>query len=155
MADKTAIITSLQAGVVALWTLATEYHLVKKILKHKSLKSLAGVADDFGEQAEGGSAKLIHQILFLGGKPEIASDKVVDIYPTLSAIFESLKVKEDALCSLMNDQYAQMLAEKDADTAHDVKNILHHSEERIDWLQRQLDKISELGDVNYQTAKLS
>ena len=156
MKGNPEVITSLQGLVSSLWSTATEYHLAARVLKHKDLQSLGHKLKVFGECSEDGFNLLVKQVLFLGGKPTVTTDPVTDDYATVGDIFERLNTRETALAVQLNDSYAICLANKDADSGHDVKNVLHHVEGRVEWLERQLDAINECGGLTaYYAAKIS
>jgi bacterioferritin len=148
------VIAAFQKALSALWSLATEYHLCKRVLKHKSLKGLGHKLAEFGEMCEAESQDVIDQILFLGGHPQIDSVSAKDEYTSLADIFESLLTKEESTLTEFQNDYAAMLAAKDTDSAHDIKDIIHRVEKRINWLEIQIANIADLGDVAYQTAKI-
>ena len=156
MKGNPEVITSLQGAVSALWSAATEYHLAARVLKHKDLHSLGHKLKGFGEGAEDAFNLLLKQVLFLGGKPTVTTDPVTDDYASVGDIFERLNTRETALAAQLNDGYAICLADKDADSGHDIKNVLHCVEGRIEWLERQLDAINECGGLTaYYAAKIS
>ncbi len=156
MKGNPEVIASLQGVLSALWSAATEYHLAARVLKHKDLKCLGHKLKDFGEAAEDAFNSLLTQILFLGGKPTVTTDTVTDDYASVGDIFERLNVRETALAEMLNESYVACLAVKDADSAHDAKDILHCVEKRMEWLERQLDAITECGGLTaYYAAKIS
>ena len=98
--------------------------------------------------------KLIARILFLEGQPVVSN---------LNGIHIGAEVKEQ----LENDHEAEMGAVKaynlgirqcvelgDNGTRQMLESILHDEEDHIDWLEEQLDQISQVGVQNYLTQQI-
>ncbi len=160
MRGKPEVIAGFQAVASAAWSLATECHVMKKALKHKDLKGPGHGVGRLGESAEEWMEEAVKQIFFLGGKPVIQTDTVTDDYATIADLFERLLTKvrgtdgNGGFWGILNDMYFQFVSLKDADSAHDVKDMIHQLEKHTLWLEKQLDNCTELGEIAYRTAKI-
>ena len=75
---------------------------------------------------------------------------VINRYPAID-----VALRKRLLAALTDAEKAE-IANKDADSGHDIKNVLHCVEGRIEWLERQLDAINECGGLTaYYAAKIS
>jgi len=155
MTDNSNTITGFQTVLSQLWSAATEYHMAAKVLKHQDLKPLGHKFHDFGEQCEGAAGSTINHILVLSGHPSITTDAVTDDYGSLGDIFDRLAGRESALKDQLNDLYAQCLTAKDADSAHDHKDVLHCCEKRLDWIDKQINSMAKVGgEAPYRATKI-
>jgi bacterioferritin (cytochrome b1) len=148
------VIAGFQSSATLFWSLATLCHLASKVLKHKDLKSPAGHVQDLGECAEGWAQHCVKQILFLGGKPTLGGATATDDFTTYSGLFEKVLEPVEALWAKLNADYVKFIQLEDADSAHDCKDVIHQLEKHYKWLERQIDVISFVGEVNYVTAKI-
>ena len=146
-------IKGFQEILSALWDTVAEYHLAAKVLKHQDLKSLGHKFRDFGESCEEEAGEAIKQILILGGHPTLGS--ATDNYGSLGDIFDQLKTREASLKELLNELYVQFIAAKDADSAHDMKDVLHCVEKRLDWIDKQINSMAKVGgEAPFRAAKI-
>jgi bacterioferritin len=151
MKGNDQVLANFQTAVNALWSLATEYHLASKIQKHKSWNHLGHKLGAFGEDCEEAASGFIKQMLFLEGKPALASTEAKDDYGDngVGEILDRALAAETANLTQLQKFYEQMNNVPDPDSAHDVKDVIHQVEKRIDWLESQQDQIGELGLVSY------
>ena len=69
-------------------------------------------------------------------------------------LFEQILTPVEALWTKLNGDYKRFIDLEDADSAHDCKDVIHQLEKHYKWLERQIDVISFVGEVNYVTAKI-
>ena len=132
-------------------TAINQYFVQGKMCKNWGYHKLAKkhVEESIGEMKH--ADKLIDRILFLEGIPNISKYDVIRVGTTVQEQFENdLKLERGGVDAYNQaiDQCAQL---KDAGTRDMLEEILVDSEEHVDWLETQLDRISKVGIENYLT----
>ena len=93
--------------------------------------------------------KLIGRILFLEGTPVVSNLKKVNIGDGVEAQFQNdLNAEHDAV-KAYNDAIRVATDASDNGTREMLDDILENEEEHVDWLEAQLDQISQMGIQNY------
>jgi bacterioferritin len=98
--------------------------------------------------------KLIDRILFLDGVPEIARYDVIRVGTNVKEQLENDLKLELGGVSLYNQAIDVCLRVKDGGTRELLEEILVESEEHVDWLEQQLNLISQVGLENYLQSQM-
>ncbi|WP_394827469.1 bacterioferritin [Pendulispora albinea] len=93
--------------------------------------------------------KLIKRILFLEGLPNVQRLGKINIGQNVPEILKNDLAAEQAAVKLLNDGVQLCRDRKDNASEDLVKDILVSEEEHIDWLESQLELISQVGEAHY------
>lgn len=93
--------------------------------------------------------KHISRILFLEGMPDIMNYKQVSIGKDVKAMIENDLALELEAVKAYNDVIALAGELGDEATADDLVEILHDEEGHVDWGEKQLAQIEQMGIENY------
>ena len=148
------VITHLQAQLKNELTAINQYFLHYRMYKHWGLDKLAKKEYDesIGEMKH--ADQLMDRIFMLDGLPNLQD---------MSKLLVGENVPEALACDLQSEMGAQATIKAGiayCETAHDfvsrdlLKNILHDTEEHIDFLETQIDLISKVGLQNYLQSQM-
>jgi bacterioferritin len=98
--------------------------------------------------------KLIDRILFLEGVPEIARYDVIRVGTHVKEQFENDLKLEMGGVAAYNQAIDLCLRVKDGGTRDLLEGILTESEEHVDWLEKQLGLIEQVGLANYLQSQM-
>lgn len=99
--------------------------------------------------------KLIARILFLEGQPAVNQLKKINIGATVdSQLKHDLDAEADAIQGY-NNGIRLCLELGDNGSRELIEDNLEDEEEHLDWLEAQLDQISQMGAQNYLLAQVS
>jgi bacterioferritin len=93
--------------------------------------------------------KLIARILFLEGIPIVSDLKKINIGATVEAQLKSDLAAESGAIKDYNEGIRLCLEVGDNGTRELIDANLHDEEEHLDWLEAQLDQVSQMGPQNY------
>jgi bacterioferritin len=99
--------------------------------------------------------KLIGRILFLEGKPVVSELNPIHIGETVEAQLKYDLEAEAGAIKAYNEAIRICLELGDSGSRELIEGNLHDEEEHLDWLEAQLDQISQMGLQNYLQAQLS
>jgi len=99
--------------------------------------------------------KLIGRILFLEGQPMVSQLNKINIGGTVEAQLKYDLEAEAGAIKAYNDGIRLCLELGDNGSRELIDANLHDEEEHLDWLEAQLDQISQMGLQNYLLAQLS
>jgi bacterioferritin len=149
MQGSKEVISALNKMLLNELTAIDQYFLHARLLRHWGLHGLGEIIfkESIGEMRH--ADWLIERILFLDGSPNLQH-------------LGKLQIGADALTALQNDLNLEMIArddtaaaitlfeqEKDYASRDVATKILVDSEEHVDFLERQLDLVKQLGLSNY------
>jgi bacterioferritin len=89
--------------------------------------------------------KLIGRILFLEGRPVVSNLNKINIGATVPEQHESDHAAEEMAIKAYNDGIKLAVEVGDNGTRDLLEEILEDEEEHIDWIESQLDQISQMG----------
>jgi len=98
--------------------------------------------------------KLIARILFLEGRPLVSKLNPIRIGADVREQLANDQASETGAIAAYNAAILLANDKKDAGTRELLEDILEDEEEHIDWLETQLDQISQLGIANYLEAQV-
>ena len=135
-------------------TAINQYFLHAKMLKNWGLKELA--EHEYHESIDEmkHADKLSDRILFLDGLPNFQALGKLKIGETPREILQCDLALESEAVKLLRDAAAHAEAVGDYVSRELFVKILDSEEERIDWLETQLDLIERIGEPNYLLTKL-
>ncbi|MBI5952567.1 MAG: bacterioferritin [Chloroflexi bacterium] len=99
--------------------------------------------------------KLIARILFLEGIPIVSDLKKINIGATVEAQLKSDLAAESGAIKDYNEGIRLCLEVGDNGTRELIDANLHDEEEHLDWLEAQLDQVSQMGLQNYLLGQTS
>ena len=98
--------------------------------------------------------KLIGRLLFLEGQPTVSQLNTIHIGPTVEAqLKRDLDAEADAIKSY-NAGIRLCLEAGDNGSRELIEDILEDEEEHLDWLEAQLDQVSQMSLQNYLLAQV-
>ena len=92
---------------------------------------------------------LIERILYLGGIPNVQKLDKINIGETVKEQLQSDLALENLAIPRLNKGIEVCCEENDNGTRHLLEDILRNEEEHVDWLEAQLELISQVGEENY------
>jgi bacterioferritin len=93
--------------------------------------------------------KLIARIIFLEGQPQVSKLKDIHIGANVEAQLKHDIAAEQGAVSVYNAGVKQSAAADDNATREMLESILKDEEEHLDWIEAQLDQVSQMGIQNY------
>src|SRR5579872_5144967 len=136
------VIEALNAGLTIELTAINQYFCQAKMCKNWGFNKLGAkhYAESMGEMKH--AEKLIDRILFLDGVPEIARYDVIRVGTDVKEQFENDLKLETSGVACYNELVNLCIQVKDNGTHRLALEILHDSEEHVDWLETQLNLIA-------------
>jgi bacterioferritin len=98
--------------------------------------------------------KHIARILFLEGQPVVSNLNKMHIAPDVKGMLESDHSAEQGAIVEYNKAIKLCTEEADNGTREMLEDILGDEEDHIDWIEAQLDQISQMGIQNYLVEQL-
>lgn len=98
--------------------------------------------------------KLIARILFLEGRPTVSVLNKLHIGDAVAKMHNSDKNAEETAIKGYNESIKIAVKEGDNGTRELFEAILKEEESHIDWLEAQIDQISQMGEQNYLVEQL-
>ncbi len=98
--------------------------------------------------------KLIDRIIFLEGSPTVSTLNTINIGAKVEAQFQNDHQGEATAVKIYNDAIKLAAEVGDNGTKLLLQSILSDEERHIDWLEAQLDQISQMGIQNYLVEQL-
>lgn len=95
------------------------------------------------------SEKLVEHILYLEGLPNMQKLGDVCVGETVPEQFQLDLSKERDAAAVLNGAIARCVSVGDNNTRHKLEELLEEAEEQIDWLQTQIETISQVGLQTY------
>lgn len=152
---SSAVIDALNEVLTAELTAINQYFLHAELCQHWGYDVLYAAVrkQSIGEMKH--AEDLIERVLFLNGIPNVQRLGKVNVGETVrEQLTLDLALEQEALprlvaamaaCDAVNDHGTRMLLEK----------ILASEEEHVDWLERQLSLIDQVGEQNYLAKQMS
>ncbi|WP_250285817.1 bacterioferritin [Frankia sp. CiP1_Cm_nod2] len=93
--------------------------------------------------------KLVHRVLYLGGLPNLQRLNTLHVGETPVEQLNSDRTHEIEACGLLREGIVLTRSRDDVGSAVLLEEILTSEEEHIDWLDAQLELVSQLGEAHY------
>jgi bacterioferritin len=149
MKGNDQVIDGLNRALTIELTAINQYFIQSKMCKNWGFLKLARkhYEESIGEMKH--ADKIIERILFLDGVPEIARYDVIRAGGDVKEQFEvDLKLESSGVVAY-NELVNLCIQVKDNGTHKLALEILHESEEHVDWLETQLSVIGTIGLEKY------
>jgi bacterioferritin len=149
MKGNAQVIDGLNRALTIELTAINQYFIQAKMCKNWGFLKLGKkhYEESIGEMKH--ADKIIERILFLEGVPEIARYDVIRVGGDVKEQFENdLKLETGGVVAY-NDLVDLCIKVKDNGTHKLALEILHESEEHVDWLETQLGVIGTIGLEKY------
>ncbi len=155
MQGDAKVIDALNAGLTIELTAINQYFCQAKMCKNWGFMKLAGkhYEESIGEMKH--AEKIIDRVLFLEGTPEIARYDVIRVGTDVKEQFENDLQLEMGGVKAYNDLVDLCIKVKDNGSHKLALEILHDSEEHVDWLETQLGLIQAVGLERYLSEQMS
>ncbi|HEX4610417.1 MAG TPA: bacterioferritin [Urbifossiella sp.] len=149
MKGNDQVIDALNRALTIELTAINQYFIQSKMCKNWGFLKLAGkhYEESIGEMKH--ADKIIERILFLDGVPEIARYDVIRVGGDVKEQFEVDLKLETSGVTAYNELVNLCISVKDNGTHKLALEILHDSEEHVDWLETQLNIIATIGLEKY------
>ena len=143
------VIDALNRALTVELTAINQYFCQAKMCKNWGFNRLAAkhYEESMGEMKH--AEILIDRILFLEGVPEIARYDVIRVGTDVKEQFENDLTLETGGVAAYNELVDLCIKVKDNGTHKLALEILHDSEEHVDWLETQLNIINTIGLDKY------
>jgi bacterioferritin len=154
MQGKPEVIDALNQALTIELTAINQYFCQAKMCQNWGYQKLGAkhYEESLGEMRH--AEKLIDRILFLEGVPEIARYDVIRVGTDVKEQFENDLKLEMKGVGLYNEAINLCSQVKDNGTREILETILTESEEHVDWLEKQLHLIEQVGMENYLTEQI-
>lgn len=149
MKGNEQVIEGLNRALTIELTAINQYFIQSKMCKNWGFLKLAKkhYEESIGEMKH--ADKIIERILYLDGVPEIARYDVIRAGGDVKEQFEvDLKLESSGVAAY-NELVNLCIQVKDNGTHKLALDILHESEEHVDWLETQLSIIGTIGLEKY------
>lgn len=149
MKGNDQVIDALNRALTIELTAINQYFVQAKMCKNWGFMKLAAkhYEESIGEMKH--AEKIIDRVLFLEGVPEIARYDVIRVGTDVKEQFENDLKLETGGVAAYNELVDLCIKVKDNGTHKLALEILHDSEEHVDWLETQLNLIGTIGLENY------
>jgi bacterioferritin len=154
MKGSSKVIDALNAGLTIELTAINQYFIQSRMCKDWGYDKLAKHHYDESIEEMQHAQLLIDRILFLEGVPEIARYDVIRVGTDVKEQLEYDLQLELNASEKYNEAAEICRQEKDAASRTIVEQIIRESEESIDWLESQLNLISNVGLQNYLQSQI-
>ena len=154
MQGNPQVIDALNRALTIELTAINQYFIQAKMCKNWGFLKLGAkhYEESIGEMRH--ADKIIERILFLEGVPEIARYDVIRVGTDVKEQFENDLKLETGGVTAYNDLVNLCIQVKDNGTHKLALEILHDSEEHVDWLETQLNVIQTIGLEKYLAENL-
>ncbi|HUR52654.1 MAG TPA: bacterioferritin [Gemmataceae bacterium] len=149
MQGNQQVIDGLNRALTIELTAINQYFIQAKMCKNWGFLKLGKkhYEESIGEMKH--ADRIIERILFLDGTPEIARYDVIRVGGDVKEQFENDLKLETGGVNAYNELVDLCIKVKDNGTHKLALEILHESEEHVDWLETQLGLIDKVGLQNY------
>jgi bacterioferritin len=135
-------------------TAINQYFLHARMVQHFGYKKLGKKIYEESIEEMKHAQKLMDRILFLDGLPNLQRLGKLQIGENVPEMFQADLALEQKGLEDLRKAVNLCLDKKDHGTRELVEHILTESEDHIDWLESQIQIISEIGKENYLAQQL-
>lgn len=154
MKAKQGVVELLNKILTEELTVINQYFLHAKMCKNWGYDRLHDHVLDrsYGEMKD--AKAVIDHILYLEGLPNMQRLGTVKIGETVPEQLKSDLAKEKAMVKLLTDGIEHCTKVRDFTTRHILEDMVKDEEEHIDWIETQLETISQVGLQNYLSEQI-
>jgi bacterioferritin len=149
MKGNDKVIAALNAFLADELTAISQYMVHSEMCANWQYGKLHEVAEKRAKDEMRHAEHLIARIIFLEGKPTVSELKKISIGATVDEQLKNDRAAEDGAIKGYNDGVRLCLELGDNGTRELIDENLKDEEAHIDWLEAQLDQISQMGLQNY------
>jgi bacterioferritin len=153
MKGSEKIIALLNAFLADELTAVNQYIVHSEMCANWGYDHLHGLVEKRAIDEMKHAEKLIARILFLEGKPVVNELKKINIGATVEAQLKNDLAAEDGAIKAYNEGIRLCLEIGDNGSRELIDDNLKDEEDHLDWLEAQLDQISQMGLQNYLLAQ--
>lgn len=154
MKAKQGVVELLNKLLTEELTVINQYFLHAKMCKNWGYDRLHDHVLDrsYGEMKD--AKAVIDHILYLEGLPNMQRLGTVKIGETVPEQLKSDLAKEKAMVKMLTDGIEHCTKVRDFTTRHILEDMVKDEEEHIDWIETQLETISQVGLQNYLSEQI-
>ncbi len=154
MKAKQGVVDLLNKILTEELTVINQYFLHAKMCKNWGYDRLHDHVLDrsYGEMKD--AKAVIDHILYLEGLPNMQRLGTVQIGETVPEQLKSDLAKEKAMVKMLTDGIEHCTKARDFTTRHMLEDMVKDEEEHIDWIETQLETISQVGLQNYLSEQI-
>ena len=155
MQGHRSIVDKLNELLTTELTSIDSYFLHSRIMSDMGYRKLADHLHHEMQDEMGHATKIMERLIFLGATPEVHARVPFSVDRNVKAMFELDLKFEMQVRDLLIDGIELCFNHKDHVTRKMLEQLLSDTEsDHIDWLETQLNIISEIGEKNYLAEKL-
>jgi len=154
MKSKKEVLDILAEVLTAELTAINQYFIHAKLCKNWGYLALGEYLRKESIDEMKHADEIIERILYFDGIPDLQKYMKINVGKTVPELFEHDLQLEYGAVERLNRGIDICVASKDNGTRELLEKILVAEEEHIDWIETQLNLISELGLANYLSQKI-
>jgi bacterioferritin len=136
-------------------TAISQYMVEAEMCDDWGYEQLSGVIEKRAIEEMKHAEKHIGRILFLEGQPIVSNLNKINIGQDVESQLKNDRAAEEGAIKEYNTAIKLAVELGDNGTRDLLEEILEDEEEHIDWIEAQLDQISQMGIQNYLAQQLS
>jgi bacterioferritin len=155
MSNVSRSLENLQKALSMEMTAVNQYLLHAHVLEDWGLDVLSDRMREEMTEELGHAGRFIDRILYLGGEPEIVASKTPKRAKALEDLFHADLEEEKGALAFYSD--AAMAADEDRDIGTRIlfERIILDEEGHADWLDRQLNLLTRMGEPTFMAQNMS
>lgn len=154
MKSKKEVLDILAEVLTAELTAINQYFIHAKLCKNWGYLALGEYLRKESIDEMKHADEIIERILYFDGIPDLQKYMKINVGKTVPELFEHDLQLEYGAVERLNRGIDICVVSKDNGTRELLEKILVAEEEHIDWIETQLNLISELGLANYLSQKI-
>jgi bacterioferritin len=149
MKGNAKIIATLNVQLADELTAINQYMVHSEMCDNWGYQKLHGKIEKRAIDEMKHAEKLIARIIFLEGLPKVSTLNKINIGADILAQFKNDHAAEAGAIKMYNAAIKEAVALGDNGTRELLESILKDEEDHIDWLEAQMDQITQMGTQNY------
>jgi bacterioferritin len=149
MKAKEGILDNLGTVLTAELTAVHQYLFHAELCRHWGYERLAEKFQQLYTEEVTHSAQLVRHMLYLGGQPDVGTLDTVKGGRSVQELFETNLAFEREDVDMLRKAIVQAVKVGDFTTRHKLEEMVVDSEEHVDYFERQLSTIAQVGLAGY------
>ncbi|MEY4528129.1 MAG: Bacterioferritin [Nitrospirota bacterium] len=149
MKAKEGILENLGTVLTAELTAVHQYLFHAELCRHWGYERLAEKFQHLYTEEVTHSAQLVRHMLYLGGQPDVGTLDTVKGGRSVQELFETNLAFEREDVDMLRKAIVQAVKVGDFTTRHKLEEMVVDSEEHVDYFERQLSTIAQVGLAGY------